>query len=164
MTGTQAIKAVLHSTRGMFSWYLSDLRDADLLVRPVPNANHTAWQLGHLISAEIELLKAYLPGAQFPTLPPGFKEQHDKATAAMEPPKGFATKEQYMGLFGQLREAVIAAVDKLSDADLSKPTSGQMAKFAPTVGELLILCSNHVLMHLGQVTVVRRKLGKPILF
>jgi hypothetical protein len=164
MTGKEAIKAALHSTRGMFGWYLSDLNDAEILMRPVPTANHPAWQLGHLISAEIELLKPYLPAAAFPTLPAGFKEQHDKSKAAMEPPKGFATKEQYMGLFNQVREAVITAVDKLSDADLSKPTTGSMAKFAPTVGELCILCSNHVLMHLGQVTVLRRKLGKPVLF
>jgi hypothetical protein len=39
-----------------------------------------------------------------------------------------------------------------------------MAQFAPTLGALFILISNHVLMHTGQFTVVRRKLGKPVLF
>ena len=164
MTGKEAIKTALHSTLGMYSMYLADLSDADLLVRPVPAANHTAWQLGHLICSEVGLLSGMLPGASLPALPAGFKEQHDKPTAAMEPPKGFATKETYLKLFGQVREATIAAVEKLSDTDLDRPTSGPMAKFAPTLGALLVLTSNHVLMHLGQVTVVRRKLGKPILF
>jgi len=32
------------------------------------------------------------------------------------------------------------------------------------VGALLLLHANHVLMHAGQFTVVRRKLNKPIIF
>jgi hypothetical protein len=163
MTGKEAIKSALHSTMGMYSMYLSDLSDADLLVRPVPAANHTAWQLGHLIASEASMA-GILPGAAYPSLPPGFKEQHDKATAAVEPPKGFLKKDEYLRLFGQVREITLAAVDKLTDADLDKPTMGMMAKWAPTLGALLLLTSNHVLMHLGQVTTVRRKLGKPVLF
>ena len=49
-------------------------------------------------------------------------------------------------------------------AGLDRPTTGRMAKFAPTVGAMLLLVSNHTLMHGGQFTVVRRKLGKPVLF
>jgi len=55
-------------------------------------------------------------------------------------------------------------VAKLSEADLDRPVTSNMAKVAPTVGSLLLLASNHVLMHAGQFTVVRRKLGKPVLF
>ena len=39
-----------------------------------------------------------------------------------------------------------------------------MAQFAPTLGSLFLLVSNHALMHGGQFSVVRRKLGKPVLF
>jgi hypothetical protein len=164
MNARDAIRIALQATHGMLNSYVSDLSDADLLVRPVPNANHIAWQLGHLISAEVGLLGPVLPGLVPVPLPPGFKEQHDKATASIDPPKGFLTKSEYLNLFNQAREATIAAVNKLSDADLDKPTSGSMAKFAPTLGALLLLQSNHVLMHGGQFTVVRRKLGKPVLF
>ena len=40
------------------------------------------------------------------------------------------------------------------------PTTGNIAQFAPTHGALVLLVSNHTLMHSGQFTVVRRKLGK----
>ena len=43
-------------------------------------------------------------------------------------------------------------------------TTGQMAKFAPKLGNLFLLQANHALMHGGQFSVVRRKLGKPVLF
>jgi hypothetical protein len=163
MTAKDAIKTTLISTQQNLGMYLADLSDADLLVRPVPGANHIAWQLGHLITAEIALL-SQLPGAAYPELPAGFKEQHDKATAGVDPPKGFGTKAQYLGLFNKVREATLANLAKISDADLDKPTTGRMAHFAPTLGALLILQSNHVLMHAGQFTVLRRKLGKPVVF
>jgi hypothetical protein len=39
-----------------------------------------------------------------------------------------------------------------------------MAAFAPTLGHIFLLVANHTLMHAGQITVVRRLLGKPVLF
>ena len=55
-------------------------------------------------------------------------------------------------------------LSELSDADLDRPTQGRMATFAPRLGDLLVLVSNHTLMHGGQISVLRRKLGKPVLF
>jgi DinB superfamily len=162
MHGIQAVQAALKSTATLPGMYLSDLSDADLLVRPVPNANHIAWQLGHLIDAEAHLTKMILPNAKYPELPKGFGEQHSKEGSKRD--TGFLTKAEYLGMFAKARESTMAAVGGLTDADLDKPVSGSMAQFAPTWGILLILVSNHVLMHAGQFTVVRRKLGKPIVF
>jgi hypothetical protein len=39
-----------------------------------------------------------------------------------------------------------------------------MAKHAPTLGDIFLLLATHTMMHAGQFTVVRRKLGKPVLF
>jgi hypothetical protein len=163
MTAKDAIKTALTSTQQMMSMYLSDLSDADLLVRPVPEANHIAWQLGHLIGAEVWMCQQ-LPGAVYPELPAGFADHHQAATSKSEPPQGFATKAQYLDLFNKVRAATLANLAKISDADLDKPTTGRMASFAPTLGDLLVLTANHALMHAGQFTVVRRKLGKPVLF
>jgi uncharacterized damage-inducible protein DinB len=163
MNAKDAIRTALTSTQNLMSWYLSDLSDADLLVRPVPNANHIAWQLGHIIDAEIHLL-SQLPGAGYPELPAGWSQQHGKEAAAMDPPKGFATKTGYLTQFNKVREATLATLAKMADTDLDKPTQGNMAQFAPTLGALLLLQSNHTLMHTGQFSVVRRKLGKPVLF
>jgi hypothetical protein len=163
MTAKDAIQSALQSTHSMLGMYVNDLSDADLLVRPVPNANHIAWQLGHLIGTECQL-GAVIPGAKYPELPAGWAQQHSKTTASMEPPKGFATKAEYLDKFKQAREATIAALKNLNDADLDKPTTSDMAKYAPTLAALFLLNANHVMMHAGQFTVVRRKLGKPILF
>jgi uncharacterized damage-inducible protein DinB len=164
MNAREALKTALNGSHHVLTWYLEDLSDADLLVRPVPNANHIAWQLGHLVDAEPHLLAEQLPGVSYPSLPAGWSDQHSKKSAAIDPPKGFATKAEYLRLLKQMRDATIAALSKVSDPDLDRPTTGNMAQFAPTLGALITLTSNHTLMHAGQFTVVRRKLGKPVLF
>src|SRR5437773_8851798 len=99
MNAKDAIKNALVSTQNMLSMYLSDLSDADLLLRPVPKANHIAWQLGHLIAAERGMMKESVPQTAYPPLPDGFEKQHGKEKAAEEPAKGFSTKQQYLDLF-----------------------------------------------------------------
>jgi hypothetical protein len=161
VTGPEVIQAALKSTKTGLEMLLADLSDADILVRPVPGANHIAWQLGHLIGAEAYLAKDYLPGVKYPELPPGFAEQHGKETSAAESSKGFLTKGQYLELFNATRQATIDAVGKLTPADLDKPTAEKWRQFAPTAGHMLLLVANHTTMHSGQFTAVRRKLGKP---
>jgi hypothetical protein len=162
MRATETVKAALNSTQHMLEWFVSDLSDTDLLVRPVPEANHIAWQLGHLVGAEAFLIQTELPDAKYPELPTGFAEKHSKETAKLD--TGFATKSEYVDLSKKMRAATVALLDNLSDADLDRANKGRFAQFAPRLADLFLLVSNHTLMHAGQFTVVRRKLGKPVLF
>ena len=56
MNAREAIKLNLNSSNMICQGYLADLTDADLLVRPVPGANHIAWQLGHLLISEHDMV------------------------------------------------------------------------------------------------------------
>jgi hypothetical protein len=159
MTGTAAIKNALESTAGLLAWYVSDLSDEDLKVRPVAGANNTAWQLAHLIEAE-PFLGGDVPGASYPPIPDKVKAPRDGS----DPPGGYLSKAEYLEALQKMRSATVANLQRLSDADLDKPNTGRMAKQAPTIGALLLLLSNHTLMHVGQFTVVRRALKKPVLF
>jgi hypothetical protein len=162
MNGVEVTKAALQSSHGLTTALLKDLSDADLLVRPVPGANHIAWQFGHFIAGEVHMVRELAPSARLPELPAGFAEQHNKESAGKD--TGFLTRAQYIELFDRVRQATIAYAGGLSDADLDRPNTGSMAQFAPTVGAKLLLIANHPVMHIGQFSVVRRKLGKPILF
>jgi hypothetical protein len=164
MNASSAIQTTLASTQNIFNMYLADLSDADLLVRPVPGANHIAWQLGHLIAAEVLLAGPQMPTVEYPALSAGFQEQYSKKGAGDDSPSHFLSKDEYVKMFNNVRDITKAAVAKLSEQDLDGPTTGSMAQFAPKVGDLLILVANHTLMHAGQFSVVRRKLGKPVLF
>jgi hypothetical protein len=164
MNGRDVLKESLKSTQNLVSMYLGDLSDADLLERPAPGANHIAWQLGHVITGEVMMVAEQLPKSARPDLPPGFAEQHADPMAKQDPPKGYSTKAQYLDLFNRVRKSTLEALSGITDADLDRPTIGKMAAYAPTLGSLFILLSSHTLMHAGQFTVVRRKLGKPVVF
>jgi hypothetical protein len=161
MNGVEVLQTVLKTNDTVLTTLLGDLSDADLLIRPVPGANHIAWQLGHFIQAEKEMVTAQLPGAAYPEFPAGFAQQHSKETAVKD--TGFLTKAQYLDLYGKVRAATRAVLSKLSDAELDKPTTGRMASWFPKVGAVLMLAANHPMMHVGQFSVVRRKLGKPVM-
>ena len=164
MTGTEAIQAALRSTQHMLKWYLEGFSDEELLVRPAPGANHVAWQLGHLINSEKYHIREQLPDAKYPDLPADFATNYASDRAGHDATEGYRTKVEYVTLFDEVRTGTIAALDCLTDADLDRPSSGGVAAFAPRLGDVFLMLSNHTLMHGGQFTVVRRILGKPVLF
>src|SRR5437868_15355725 len=117
MKAKDALKIGLTSTQNLIGWYIGDLSDQELIVRPVPAANNIAWQMGHLIEGEPYLGSA-LPGATYPELPATIKGQYDKKSSSGTPAAGYLTKNQYLELFNKLRADTIANVESLSDADL----------------------------------------------
>jgi hypothetical protein len=164
MRAKDVVKAALTSTQDTLQMFLGDLSDQDLTVHPVPAANNIAWQLAHLTTGEKYLLEGELPGAKYPEIPAAINDLGNERTGKVDPPGGYLPKAQYVECFGKMRAITIAAVDKLADSDLDAATKGSMAKYAPTLADLLILTANHTLMHGGQFTVVRRALHKPVVF
>ena len=142
---------------------LADFSDADMLVRPVPHANHAAWQVGHLAVSEARMMGGYSPSVAA-TLPAEFAERFTKETTKSDDPKAFPGKAALLDQFEKTRSATIAWVQTLAPADLKKPGPERMSRMAPTLGDVLGLALGHVMMHTGQIQVIRRKLEKPILF
>ncbi len=162
MTGKDVMKQVIEFCDQVTRYYVSDLSDADLLVRSVPGSNHIAWQLGHMISGQCQMLQQL--GYQPPALPPGFGEAHTKETSTSNDPAKFRKKAEYLKLMDVVKAAALAAVDATPDAKLDQPGPEAMREYAPTVASALTLQGLHWLMHSGQFVPIRRKLGKPPLF
>lgn len=148
----------------VFKSYLKDLSDADLLVRPVEGQNHIAWQLGHLIASERQMVEMVSPGAS-PPLPEGFAEAHanNEESNRSDDPARFCSKATYLELFDKQRAATKAALAATPDADLDNAPPNTFGGFLPNVGAVYLLAAGtHHLMHAGQFVSVRRKLGKPV--
>ncbi|NND98492.1 MAG: DinB family protein [Pirellulaceae bacterium] len=163
METKEAIKSTMDLCAMVFQGYLEDLGDADLMKRPGEGCNHLAWQIGHLIASEVHMVESVCPG-KGATLPDGFAEDHSKETAASDDASKFRTKDEYLSLMGQVREATAAALDELPDAKLDDPAPENFRSFCPTVGNMFILIGTHPMMHAGQIVPVRRQLGKPVVF
>ncbi len=163
MNTKEALKAGIDGGGFVANAYLADLTDADLLVRPAPDCNHIAWQLGHLIAAEHQMVEGACPGSM-PNLPDGFAEKHTKESAKSDNPGDFCSKEEYLNAAKEQRAGTFAALEKLSDADLDKPAPEAMRSYCPNVGSIFTMQGTHWMMHAGQWAIIRRKLGKPPLF
>ena len=72
-----------------------------------------------------------------------------------------ANERDLIAQFERQRAATVAWASTLTQAQLD--AAGPMP-FLPTVAHLLNLGAAHIWMHCGQIQVLRRKLGKPILF
>jgi hypothetical protein len=142
---------------------VADLSDADLMVRPAPGANHAMWQLGHLIVSEKGLISALKPGSM-PELPAGFEQRFTPETCKSDDPNAFVKKSDLIDALTKVRSATIKWATGLTLKDMDQPTPERMRQWVPTVGHLATMLPVHVAMHIGQIQVLRRKLGKPILF
>jgi hypothetical protein len=140
--------------------YIGDLTDSDLLIRPVPGMNHIAWQLGHLISSERQMMESLRPGT-CPALPEGFEEAHSKEGATSGDTTRFSTKAQYQQLMADQREATLRVLEAVAESELDRG-GDDLPPYAPTVGALLNMVGVHFMMHTGQFVAVRRMLGKPV--
>jgi hypothetical protein len=156
------IRSSLAQADTVVSSYLADLTDAELLVRPLPECNHIAWQLGHLINAERYVLNKLAPGKIEP-LPEGFEAAHAKERAKVDDASKFLAKDEYLRLAAGVRRQTLGLLENMSDADLQQSVE-KMPPMVKNVADLFFFISMHWLMHTGQWAVVRRKLGRPPLF
>lgn len=162
MNAKDAIRSSANVSMMVLKSYIGDLDDAELMTRPGEGCNHLAWQLGHLIASEVQLLEMVAPG-QNVELPEGFAEAHGKDQCGNDDASAFHGKEAYLDLYGKVRAATNAALDAYPDGDLDKESPEHFRNFCPTMGDVFTLIATHPMMHAGQFAVARRKLGKPIL-
>ena len=162
MNTKDALKSTLDMSLHVLNTYISDFTDAELMQRPGSACNHLAWQLGHLIASEVQLLESICPG-KGATLPEGFTEKHSKETVGDDNADNFCSLKEYSDLFALVRASTLKALEEIDDAELDAPAPDWIREHFPTVGHMFTLIGTHPMMHAGQFAVVRRQTDKPIL-
>ena len=147
----------------MLKHHLSDFTDSDMMVRPVPHANHAAWQVGHLLFFENMVAGMYAPSV-IQNLPEGSDKLYGKEGATVDDASKFFRKDEVLKHLEAVHHGLVNWVKGLSEADLAKPGPEQLKGWVETIGDLVIGIQVHTTMHVGQIQVIRRKLGKKVLF
>jgi DinB family protein len=163
MSQNQLLVESLKGNIGMLKMTVADMTDDELRQRPVPAANNGLWQLGHLIASEAWMVNN-CAGKTVIELPAGFAEKYSKETSKVDDPAKLGTKADLMALLEKTRDQTAAWAATLTPADFTKPAPEKMRKMCPTLGHVMNVFPSHIAMHVGQLQVLRRKLGKPILF
>ena len=163
MDAMDTIRIGLETSDMIAMAYLDDLSDREMLMRPVDSSNHVTWQLGHLILSEhrmISMCKVH----PMPELPDGFPDRYDKSRSWHNLAKEFDSKAFLLSAYRVQRQGTLEALSKCTSELLDQPTDESIRSYAPTVGSAFVMQNTHWMMHAGQWAVLRRKLGKKILF
>lgn len=147
----------LEGSQKLMNRFCADLTPAEYLHRPCVKANCAAWLLGHLALTDRRLLT--LLGTEGPVLPDGFEKRFSRDPGAPEA-DDFGDPSILLPIFNDHRTRLIAAVKAATPEMLAWPLEKAHPMFN-TIGEMAAFFSIHTALHAGQITIVRRSLGRP---
>ena len=154
-------EALAHSltiSKSMLHRFSDDLKPQEYLHRPTPRANCVAWLIGHLAISDRRTL-VRLGVEDLPTLPEDFEKRFSRDEGCPQAGE-FGDVSILLPIFDSHREKLIETVKKASNEQLNKPLEKTTPMFK-SIGEMVNFMALHSAMHAGQITIIRRSLGRP---
>ena len=139
--------------------FTEDLSPQEMLHRTTPKANCAAWLIGHLTLTDRMMLER-LGVTDLPTLPGDDFEKRFSRDEGCPQAETFGDVATLLAAFETHRDRLIAIASSMTSEQLDKPLDNPHPRFK-TVGELMSFMSLHACIHAGQITMIRRSLGKP---
>ena len=135
--------------------FTEDFKDGDWTYRIVPDGNCAAWLLGHLVMAS-RMMMSRCGVSGLPLLPEGFETRFARdETAPMA--VDFGDTVTLRPLFQQHHDRFAGVARGMSADQLAKPLDHPMFK---SVGQMLSFAPVHIATHAGQISAIRRSLGR----
>lgn len=150
--GYRAAKVLMHRM-------IDDLTPADFHHQPVSGANSAAWIVGHL-ALTFRRTAERLGVSDLPAVDPKLADQLATTKKPAADQSGLGDPAALVKLFDTCIDKVTAAVGSVPAETLAGPPSFP-GPFATNFAEGLLFGATHVAMHSGQLSTVRRSLGKP---
>jgi hypothetical protein len=161
MTINESLLGPLLRSQAMLQMMAKDFTPEQWLHCPVSGANCPAWIVGHL--CVIERVGCCVAAGHEPPLPdPDFEKRYARGESAA-PPKDFGDITQLMPTFDRYRGVIVDAVAHMPLGKFDQPLANKHPLFK-TVGEMMAFLPMHTMLHLGQLSTIRRSLGYPPLF
>ncbi|MFO0799287.1 MAG: DinB family protein [Gemmataceae bacterium] len=134
------------------------LTPAEFAHQPVPGSNSAAWIVGHL-AVTLWRTADRLGAPELAPLPPGLLEAFTQTGKPAGDQSALGDPAALLALFDTCLAKVIAAVPTIPATKLTEPAT--RPGFATTFGEGVLFGALHIAMHTGQLSIIRRSLGKP---
>ena len=138
---------------------IDDLKPDELLAQPLPGINSIAWMLGHLALVDRRQMK-WLGLTELPALPEGFEAQFKTTGTPAGVQSGLGEPSTIVAIFDAHRDALIAALPSVDPSVFTQPTEVIRPWFGDK-GEASLFMSLHTMLHVGQISTIRRALGYP---
>ena len=153
----EAIAYSLRTSQSLLQRFTDDLTAQEYVHRPMPKANCAAWLIGHLTLSDRNTLKRF--NVPLPALPEGFEHRFSRDEGCPQANE-FGDAKTLVPLFNEHRQKLIDAILSSAPEQLDKSLEKPHPLFK-TLGELANFMAAHTAMHAGQITMIRRSLGRP---
>jgi hypothetical protein len=159
MTPNEVIAAGYRMGQKMVHGFVDDLTADEFRHQPLPGTNCAAWIVGHLAVA-VRRTAERLGATDLPVLSEEFVGRYSQTKKPAGAQTDLGEKEELLALFDRVAEKLLDAVLKLPPEALTRPAPPSL-RLATNAGEALLFGSLHIGMHCGQLSTIRRSLGKP---
>lgn len=157
-TAPQALSHAITAATNAFLFFSGDIAGADWTHRVCKDASCAAWIVGHLILSSRGMMKA-MGIDNPPALPDGFEARYARNESAPRA-DDFGDTRNLLSLFKAHHDHLAAGVAALSTEALAHKLEKPTPMFG-TVGELAAFAPIHMALHMGQISTIRRSLGRP---
>ena len=157
-TANEAIEFSLTKSQSLLHRMVDDLKPDEFERQPCLGGNCAAWILGHLVLTDRRVLA--MLGRPVPDLPAGFEEMFQTTRKSAESQSGYGDPKVLISEFDRHRQLLIEAIRQATPQQLATPLQNPHPLFG-TVGEAAMFMGLHVMMHVGQISTIRRMLGYP---
>jgi hypothetical protein len=159
MSPNDLLAASYQMGQKMIHRMVDDLTEEEFGHQPVPGANSAAWIIGHL-GVTARRTAERLGATGLPALTEEFVAQFSATKKPAGAQTGLGDKAALLALFDHSVAKLIDAVRAIPVESLHHPPANP-GPFANNYGEALLFGGMHVLFHSGQLSTIRRSLGKP---
>lgn len=159
MSPTDLLAGGYRMGRQMVHLMTDDLTDAEFALQPVPGANSAAWIVGHL-AVTARRTAERLGATDLPLLTEEFVAKYSVTKKPAGSQTELGGKAELLKLLDGCVDQLIGAARLLPPESLTNPPANP-GPFASNYGEAVLFGAMHFAMHCGQLSTIRRCLGKP---
>jgi hypothetical protein len=159
MTPNELLAGGYRMGRQMVHAMCADLTEAEFRHQPVAGSNSAAWIVGHL-AVSARRAADRLGATELPPLTEEFIGRYSATKKPADAQGELGSKSELFALLDVCVEKLMEAIRKLPADALEGPSAGP-GPFAKNFGEAVLFGAMHITLHCGQLSTIRRSLGKP---
>ncbi|MEM7783209.1 MAG: DinB family protein [Planctomycetota bacterium] len=158
-----ALRKIEFSRKYMLT-LLDDLTEDDWFWVPDAFPTHVAWQVGHLCMSQYGLTLFQQRGrnreVDSQLMSSKFRKLFMRGTTPVVDRETHPSRQEILDVLNKVHTQMRTEVIHFSDEELHEPLDPPHAAYATRYGALLF-CSDHEMLHAGQIGFLRRLMGKP---
>ena len=159
----EIVKQQMHSVRQYLLGMLDGLSEDDWFWTPETPTTHIVWQVGHIAMAQYGLTlfrqrgradidSELMSGKSRKVFMKGTVPGSDRAV--------YPHPEETLAMLARVNQQMLQEIDSFDGPQLDEPVEPPHVAFATRYGALLF-ASHHEILHVGQIGLLRRMMGKP---